>query len=168
VTRQKKVGRPPRRQGEILSKNRTFRVRGDLDKKLQDAAAKGGRSVSETIERVLEDWFFQERLNAGILGSDAASEILRLIRAAMVVEGLRPDWSGDPVRAENFRVVSNAIIAVITGLPLDLPPPDKRAEALQTAKTLLLSSPVRRKLPNEIMFSDLEPLDFGERKNDDG
>ena len=85
----------------------------------------------------------------------------------MVVEGVCPDWSGDPVRAENFRVVSNAIIAAITGLPIDLPSPDKRAEALQTAKKLLLSSPVRRKLPKEIMFSDLEPLDFGERKNDD-
>ena len=64
--KKKSGGRPPRHPGEVLAKNRTFRVRADLERMLQNAAAKSGRSVSETIERVLEDWFFQERLNAGI------------------------------------------------------------------------------------------------------
>jgi hypothetical protein len=157
MPKKRKGGGPARYPGEVLAKNRTFRIRAKLEKLLQAAAAKSGRSVSETIERTLEDWFFQERLIAGILGSEVGSEILRTLRVAMVFEGVSPDWTGDPVRAENFRVAANAIIAVVTGLPLDLPPPEKRVEGLRNAKVLLLKSPVRRELPAEVMFSDLEP-----------
>ena len=49
-----KPGRPPRRAGEKLSKNRTFRIRGNLDARLQEAASVSGRSVSEEIEYQLE------------------------------------------------------------------------------------------------------------------
>jgi hypothetical protein len=55
--RQSKLGRPPKHEGERLSKNRTFRVRGTLDEQLEAAAQKAGRSVSEEIERRLEDSF---------------------------------------------------------------------------------------------------------------
>jgi hypothetical protein len=55
-----KVGRPPRHAGERLSKNRTFRVRGELDEKLLAAAAVSGRSVSEEIEYRLEQSFERE------------------------------------------------------------------------------------------------------------
>ena len=55
------MGRPPRRAGERLSKTRTFRVRGELDDKLQTAALKSGRSVSEEIEFRLEQTFIEER-----------------------------------------------------------------------------------------------------------
>ena len=95
-----------------------------------------------------------------ILGSDVADEILRLIRAAMVIEGAAGDWSGEPARADNMRVAVNAITAVLTGRPLELPPPEQRVEGLRTAKGLLLSSSKRRELPPEIMFSDLEELDW--------
>jgi hypothetical protein len=60
----KAVGRPPRREGERLSKNRTFRVRGDLDEKLQAAVEGTGRSVSEEIERRLEESFLRTNLLA--------------------------------------------------------------------------------------------------------
>ena len=56
-------GRPPRHPGERLSKNRTFRVRGGLDKKLQAAAAVSGRSVSEEIEFRLDQSFDRVRLS---------------------------------------------------------------------------------------------------------
>jgi len=127
---------------------------------LEEEAAETGRSVSETIERLLEDTFFQRRLISNILGSDVADEILRLIRAAMVIEGAAGDWSGEPARADNMRVAVNAITAVLTGRPLELPPPEQRVEGLRTAKGLLLSSSKRRELPPEIMFSDLEELDW--------
>jgi predicted transcriptional regulator len=60
-------GRPPRREGERLSKNRTFRVRGDLDTKLIRAANKSGRSVSEEIEYRLERSFDREADRQAIL-----------------------------------------------------------------------------------------------------
>jgi hypothetical protein len=157
-----KLGRPPRHAGEILSKNRTFRCRGKLDEMLEEEAARTGRSVSESIERMLEDAFFQRRLNANILGSGVADEILRLIRVAMVVEGIAGDWSGDPVKAENLRVAVNAIVAALTRLPLELPPPERRTEGMRTARELLLHSSKKRELPPEIMFSNLEDLDFGQ------
>jgi hypothetical protein len=53
-------GRPARHQGERLSKNRTFRVRGQLDDQLSAAAEKSGRSVSEEIEFRLERTFAGE------------------------------------------------------------------------------------------------------------
>jgi hypothetical protein len=53
-------GRRPKREGERLSKNRTFRVRGVLDDQLLTAAAASGRSVSEEIEYRLERSFERE------------------------------------------------------------------------------------------------------------
>ena len=58
--RPSKLGRPPKHEGERLSKNRTFRVRGTLDKQLEAAAQEAGRSVSEEIERRLEQSFRRE------------------------------------------------------------------------------------------------------------
>jgi hypothetical protein len=55
-----KIGRPPRHEGERLSKNRTFRIRGELDDRLQAAASKAGRSVSEEIEYRLDQSFQKE------------------------------------------------------------------------------------------------------------
>jgi hypothetical protein len=61
-----KRGRPPRHAGERLSKNRTFRVRGELDYRLQAAANESGRSVSEEIEYRLENSFRMDDLNEQI------------------------------------------------------------------------------------------------------
>jgi hypothetical protein len=58
--KQSKIGRPPKRKGERLSKNRTFRVRGTLDQQLADAADEAGRSVSEEIEHRLENSFRED------------------------------------------------------------------------------------------------------------
>jgi hypothetical protein len=150
-------GRPPRYAGEVLAKNRTFRCRNRLDESLQASALQSQRSVSEEIERRLEDSYFLDRLNAAHFGTDVGGEILRLVGAAMAFEGVVGDWARIPERAENLRVAVNAIIATITGLPVEMPPPEKRVEGLKTAKELLLRSNVQRELPNEIMFSDLEP-----------
>jgi predicted HicB family RNase H-like nuclease len=57
-----KLGRPPKHEGERLSKNRTFRVRGTLDKQLEAAAKDAGHSVSEEIERRLEESFRREEI----------------------------------------------------------------------------------------------------------
>jgi hypothetical protein len=164
MARKNKGGRPARHKGEKLSKHRTFRVRDRLDEMLEEAAAKSGRSVSEQIERILEDYFFQARLNANFLGTELGDELLRVLRALMVVEGIAPGWDGDPVKAERFRTVANAVIAAFLKLPtVDLPPPEKRLEDMKTAKELLLRySPRHVELPAEVLFSDLEEPDLGE------
>jgi hypothetical protein len=63
--KQSRIGRPPKHEGERLSKNRTFRVRGTLDEQLETAAQKAGRSVSEEIERRLDDSLRIEELYGG-------------------------------------------------------------------------------------------------------
>jgi len=73
--KQSKLGRPPKHEGERLSKNRTFRVRGTLDEQLEAAAQKAGRSVSEEIERRLADTFRTE----DTYGGSHISAVFRLI-----------------------------------------------------------------------------------------
>jgi hypothetical protein len=67
----KKLGRPPKHQGERLTKNRTFRVRGRLDNYLKRNAEEAGRSVSEEIEARLERSFHMDGLLETFAG-DAA------------------------------------------------------------------------------------------------
>ena len=74
--KQSKLGRPPKHEGELLSKNRTFRVRGTLDEQLEAAAQKAGRSVSEEIERRLDDSF--KRIEE-LYGGPHTSAMFRLI-----------------------------------------------------------------------------------------
>jgi hypothetical protein len=176
MARKKKGGRPLKHSGEgaefemlglgraPLSKTLSFRVRPRLAALLQEAAAKASRTVSQEIEHRIERSFHDERIAQAHFGSDVGAELLRMFYSVMVLEGVHPDWSGDPIRAENFRVAMNAIIAVFTGLPLELPPPEKRVEGLQTAKQFLLRSTKGEALSDymEIMFSDLETPDFGE------
>lgn len=69
------MGRPPKRVGERLAKNRTFRVRGELDTKLQTAADTSGRSVSEEIEYRLERSF------------DRSDRLAEVMEAARQVSG---------------------------------------------------------------------------------
>ena len=73
------MGRLPRRAGERLSKNRTFRVRGELDSTLQTAALRSGRSVSEEIEFRLEQSFIEERSSIDALGFAYGSQLAGLI-----------------------------------------------------------------------------------------
>src|SRR5262249_60037015 len=52
-------GRPAKPEDQRRSRNLTFRVRGDLHERLQTAAA-GERSISEEIERRLEQSFWYD------------------------------------------------------------------------------------------------------------
>ena len=123
-----------------------------------------GRTLSQETEHRVERSFADDRMNAALLGSDVGADIFRTLRAAMILEGVTPDWDGDLAKAERFRTVANAVIASFLRLPtVDLPPPEKRSEDMQTAKELLLRySPRHVELPAEVMFSDLEEPDFGE------
>jgi hypothetical protein len=168
MARKSKAGRKPRHSGEVLRKNRKFRIRGTLDQRLEDRAAKNGRSTSEEIEHRLETSFQDERVALAQTGSDVGALLLRMFFSGMVLEGIHPDWSGDRDRALRFRVAIDAIIATCTNLPLEYPPPWQRQEGLRLARQLLLRSSIpAERWPSEIVFSELEPLEFGEEKNDD-
>jgi hypothetical protein len=169
MARKNKGGRPLKHSGEgaefemlrfgraPLSKTLSFRVRPQLAELLQKSAAQASRTVSQEIEHRLERSFHDDRIAQAHFGSDVGAELLRMFYSAMVLEGVHPDWTGDPVRAENFRVAMNAIIAVMTGLQPELPVPEKRLEGIETAKQFLLRSSKRGAIPEEIIRSNWDP-----------
>jgi hypothetical protein len=159
AARRKKGGRPLKHEGEPLSKTRSFRVRPRLDELLRAAAEEASRTVSQEIEHRLELAFLDARRDAHMLGSDIGAEILRMVRAAMVIGAIAPDWAGDPAKAEKFRTVVNGVIASALRLKVELPPPWEQQEGWRLARQLLLGSSIpMERWPNEIVYSELEPL----------
>jgi hypothetical protein len=103
-----KAGRPPRHEGERLSKNRTFRVRGDLDGRLQGAAREAGHSVSEEIERRLEESFRTEDL----YGGPHISAVFRAMASHLALARAKAgeDWAkNDQVRDELAQAFANLL-----------------------------------------------------------
>ena len=145
------LGRAP------LSKTLSFRVRPRLAELLQKSAAQASRTVSQEIEHRLERAFHDDRIAQAHFGTDVGAELLRFFYSAMVLEGVHPDWTGDPVRAENFRVAMNGIIAGLLGLRFELPSPEKWAEGVETARQYLRRSSKRP----EIRFAHYDPAADG-------
>ncbi len=104
-----KMGRPPRHAGERLSKNRTFRIRGELDAKLQEAASKTGRSVSEEIEYRLEQSFQKE-------------DIAKIIRATLDSYIVRVPISEIGTRADREREGGVRLKKLLGRLPKEIDP----------------------------------------------
>jgi hypothetical protein len=169
MARKRKGGRPLKHSGEgaefemlglgraPLSKTLSFRVRPRLAELLQESATQASRTVSQEIEHRLERTFHDDRMAQAHFGPDVGAELLRMFYSAMAFEGVHPDWMGDRDRAENFRIAVNGIIAGLLGLPLELPPPEKRTEGMETAKQYLLRSSRRGNIPAEIMSSNRDP-----------
>jgi hypothetical protein len=103
-------GRPPRHPGERLSKNRTFRVRGGLDEKLQAAAAASGRSVSEEIEFRLDQSFDRDAFIGLVLGGDENAKVLQSIATVMKLESHNGHWLKDVNTSETVRRAVNFVI----------------------------------------------------------
>jgi hypothetical protein len=103
-------GRPPRHQGERLSKNRTFRVRGSLDEKLHTAATASGRSVSEEIEFRLDQSFDRDAFIGVLLGGDENAKVLQSIAMVMKIESRSGHWIKKVNTADTVRRAVNYII----------------------------------------------------------
>ena len=120
------AGRPPRRAGELLSKNRTFRVRPQLDEQLTDASLHAGRSVSEEIELRLERSFTKQETVLEALDLIYGPENIAIamvfaelahglnLHASMVamMRGKReqhgePSWLNDPFLFNEFAATIN-------------------------------------------------------------
>src|SRR5262249_8434822 len=94
--------RPPRHEGERLSKMRTFRIRPHLDELLQTAAAKAGRSVSEEIEYRLDRSFWDEALPVAMIKSmEPLIKGAAGLAAHVVLDLQRQGYSVSPELAEN-------------------------------------------------------------------
>src|SRR5262249_31350427 len=113
--KQSKLGRPPKHEGERLSKNRTFRVRGTLDEQLEAAAQKAGRSVSEEIERRLDDSF--KRIEE-LYGGPHLSATFRILadNLALVKAKFGERWAeNDFARDEIARAFAAVIVREVPG-----------------------------------------------------
>jgi Arc-like DNA binding domain len=71
----KRIGRPPKSEEDRKGVNFTFRNRGQMRERLQEAAAASKRSISEEIEHRLEDSF----RNEDIYGGPHLSAVFRLL-----------------------------------------------------------------------------------------
>ncbi|WP_377830061.1 hypothetical protein ACFKHW_12920 [Bradyrhizobium lupini] len=132
-------GRPTRRQGERLSKNRTFRVRDQLDGQLVQAASNSGRSVSEEIEYRLERSFGEDAAYAGGVIKDMAMRMAVAFQTAGKANAAangHPEWTSAEwildtgcYRAAAFAVLDtllraypgndlSEILMVVDGIPL--------------------------------------------------
>jgi hypothetical protein len=100
--------------------------------RLQAAAAKARRSISEEIEHRLEQSFTEDHLSAIFLGGGDTATALRLIADAMRLEtaaGEGTPWSENREKAEAVRTAAHLIIAGMTGLPA-IPPPIEHFDAV--------------------------------------
>jgi hypothetical protein len=79
TSKKSKPGRPRLKPAERKSRNLTFRSRGALRQKLEDATRKSGRSVSEEIERRLEYSFRDEDVLASAADLAYGREIAALV-----------------------------------------------------------------------------------------
>ena len=116
-----KMGRPPKREGERLSKSRTFRVRGTLDNALRVAAERSGRSVSEEIEFRLERSFGNDGLLDLALGENIA-DLIQMIFMAVARSGIRTGSK------HSYEVLQAAIFYIIATFARQLVPRPPRNE----------------------------------------
>lgn len=91
-----KGGRPPRHKGERLSKNRTFRIRADLDVELAKIAEASGRSVSEIIEQRLMHYEEQTLETARL--REVVRSTLKSLEMLEELHRAREETSGDRIK----------------------------------------------------------------------
>jgi hypothetical protein len=120
-TKTPKMGRPPKHEGERLSKSRTFRVRDALDNGLRIAAKRSGRSVSEEIESRLERSFGTDGLLDMALGENIA-DLIQMIFMAVARSGIRTGSK------HSYEVLQAAIFYIIAAFARQLVPRPPRNE----------------------------------------
>jgi len=104
----KKPGRPRKPKDQRRSKNRTFRVRGQLDEFLVARADESGRSVSEEIEARLERSFYMDGLLNTFAGD--AAPITNALATAVAASFLQDNLDRNN-RYQVLQVATGYIIA---------------------------------------------------------
>src|SRR5262245_44499005 len=109
----KRIGRPPKAEKERKAVNFTFRSRGQMRERLQEAATASGRSISEEIEHRLEESFRSEEL----YGGPGLSAVFRALSAHIAVAKTQAgdNWEeNDQARSRIAQVFADLLA---TGLP---------------------------------------------------
>jgi hypothetical protein len=75
----------------------------------------------------------------------------RLVRAAIAIECVDEVDLAKPGRAESLRTAINAMVAILTNLPVEMPPSEKRREGYITAANLLARSSIKQRLPDWLL-----------------
>jgi hypothetical protein len=110
----KRIGRPPKSQEDRKGVNFTFRSRGQMRERLQEAATVSGRSISEEIEHRLEDSFRNEE----IYGGPHLSAVFRLLadhKALAEAKAGKPWTESDFVQDEIAKAFAQLIAKEIPG-----------------------------------------------------
>ena len=146
---EKRRGRPALPESERKSRNLTFRSRGNLRTKLQDAAAASGRSVSEEIEWRLDRSFDHDEIFGGGEIRDIA-----IMAAGRFYDGgsLAVALSDKPKRAVGSWIKDRncfraAFIAVLDGLLQRFPDRQIDEETFRTTMEMLDSLKARVAAP---------------------
>lgn len=124
----KKRGRPPKPADERKGHNLTFRTRANLRERLEEAAEKSGRSVTEEVELRVERSFETDRIVRGfndlssifVENGDAARHfasammgLIASVQEAKAADGRQigsQDWSNSPATKAGVRICVSSLL----------------------------------------------------------
>lgn len=136
------MGRPPKRKGALLAKNRTFRIRRDLDRLLIEAA--GQDPVSEEIERRLQRSFTVDAaFNSPALRDIVFELAMQLDNAGRSFKpGNSADWMND---ADSYLAAARAVaVALWRKAPATARDPKKARDFIESFMGIIATDEIRR------------------------
>jgi hypothetical protein len=109
----KRIGRPPKAKEDRKAVNFTFRSRGPMRERLQAAATASGRSISEEIERRLEQSFQADEL----YGAPRISAVFHILASHILARAnAAGHWAeDDQVRSETAKVFADILAKEMPG-----------------------------------------------------
>ena len=110
----KRIGRPPKAKEDRKAVNFTFRSRGQMRERLQEARMASGRSISEEIEHRLEESFRTEE----IYGGPRFSALFRILASHIALARAKAGehWAeNDQVRDEIGKVFADYLAKELPG-----------------------------------------------------
>lgn len=105
----KRRGRPPIAEQDRKTSNLTFRTRGDLRAKLEEAAQESGRSISEEIEHRLHSTFDKRLILNQIWGGAS----VRLMEAVNIINN-KSGWHAEDGAAANLAIITTVLAQMET------------------------------------------------------
>lgn len=156
----KKRGRPSLAADERKSSILKFRARGDLVRRMSEAAAESGRSVSEEIEHRLDRSFQKEDVFTEALGGPALRDItlgmlIAFRRGAKSAAG-NPDWTANDWLNDKD-CYRTAMLEVFEHLLDSMPDPILPEEDMS-----FLKAAIESKFMSMLMSRGMLKFDFGD------
>lgn len=141
VLQRKKGGRPRKHNRDAKRLSMTFRVNESLHAKIETSAQSNGRSLSEEIERLLENYFERgENMSAAAQSTAAAAATSAALSAADIVKFKIEEIISELFGGKPFLLIAKDLVDAFQKALVD------------TAKDLNFSS------PDQISKNDIEHL----------